>query len=124
MEREEARCCAMSLSRCQVLVEIGRGAPLSLVELAGKLGLEKSTVSRLVDALVDEGLVERAESADDRRYVALGLTAEGKELFLDIETRMNVLVEEAWERVPPDRREGVLESLEILADAFRGECCR
>ena len=123
MERDEARCCSMSLSRCQVLVEVGRGAPLSPGELSSRMGLEKSTVSRLVDGLVEDGLVGRKESPEDRRYLVLELSGEGRELFLDIERRMDAFVGEAWERVPEARRQGVLESLRILEEAFRAKCC-
>jgi len=123
MERDEARCCSMSVSRCQVLVEIGRGAPLSLVDLSARMGLEKSTVSRLVDGLVMDGLAERSESDLDRRYQRIELSGEGRNLYRDIEDRMNALVAEAWARVPKDRREGVLESLRVLEEAFCEKCC-
>lgn len=123
MERDEARCCSMSVSRCQVLVEIGRGAPLSLVDLSARLGLEKSTVSRLVDGLVEDRLAERSESDLDRRYQRIELSAEGRVLFRDIEDRMSAFVADAWGRIPEERREGVLESLRVLEEAFCEKCC-
>jgi DNA-binding MarR family transcriptional regulator len=119
LERDEARCCSMSLSRCQVLVEIGRSGKLSLVELSARMGLEKSTVSRLVDGLVEDGLAERKESPEDRRYLLIGLSARGEKLWLEIEDRMGAFVAQAWSRVPEERRESVLESLAILEEAFR-----
>ena len=123
MERDEARCCSMSVSRCQVLVEVGRAENLSLVDLSARMGLEKSTVSRLVDDLVEEGLAERTESSLDRRYLSIALTDAGKELCGQLEKRMDAYVAEAWERVPGDLREKVLESLRILEGAFGEECC-
>jgi len=123
MERDEARCCSMSVSRCQVLVEVGRAENLSLVDLSARMGLEKSTVSRLVDALVEEGLAERRESPLDRRYLSIVLTAEGKELCGQVESRMDAYVASAWERVPGDLREKILESLRILEEAFGKEFC-
>ncbi|MFA0889787.1 MAG: MarR family winged helix-turn-helix transcriptional regulator [Synergistales bacterium] len=121
MERDEARCCSMSLSRCQVLVEIGRRGGVSLVDLSVCLGLDKSTVSRLVDGLVEDGFAERRESSLDRRYLAVALTEEGQTRFVDIEARMDAFVGKAWERVPEERRGIVLESLRILEEAFL--CC-
>ena len=120
-ERDEARCCSMSLSRCQVLVEIGRSGGLSLVDLAARMGLEKSSVSRLVDGLVEEGLAERREAPQDRRYLVIGLTSEGKARFLEIEGRMETFMAQVWERLPKERRMQVLESLRILEEAFG--CC-
>ena len=123
MERDEARCCSMSVSRCQVLVEVGRTENLSLVDLSARMGLEKSTVSRLVDALVEEGLAERRESPLDRRYLSIVLTAEGKELCGQVESRMDAYVASAWDRVPVDLRDKVLESLRILEGVFGKDCC-
>jgi DNA-binding MarR family transcriptional regulator len=111
----------MSLSRCQVLVEIGRSGGLSLVDLAARMGLEKSSVSRLVDGLVEDGLAERRESSLDRRYLVIGLTPEGKARFLDIEERMEAFMGQVWERLPEERRKVVLESLRMLEEAFG--CC-
>lgn len=121
LERDEARCCSMSLSRCQVLVEIGRSGGISLVDLAARMGLEKSSVCRLVDGLVEDGLAERKESPLDRRYLVIGLTPEGKARFLDIEERMEAFIAQVWERLPKDQRATVLESLRVLEDALG--CC-
>ena len=123
MERDEARCCSMSVSRCQLLVEIGRGAPLSLVDLSARMGLEKSTVSRLVDGLVEDRLARRSESELDRRYQRIELSGEGRNLYLDIEDRMNAFVAKAWARVPEDRRKDGLESVQVREEAFCKKCC-
>ena len=69
----------LSLTQLRVL-GILRDRRLRMAGLAGFLGLEKSTMSGLVDRAERRGLLERAPSADDRRAVDVTLTAAGREL--------------------------------------------
>lgn len=51
---------------------------LSQGELAARLGLEKSTVSRLVAGLQDKGWVSRVRDPANRRYAVVELTEAGR----------------------------------------------
>ena len=51
---------------------------LRMADVSRSLLLSKSGVTRLVDRLVERGLVERAACPSDRRVVYAGLTAEGR----------------------------------------------
>jgi DNA-binding MarR family transcriptional regulator len=53
------------------------GTP-SMTDLSDILQLQPSTVTALVDGLVERELVERHEDAEDRRIVRVALTTEGK----------------------------------------------
>ena len=64
LERSEAVCCEVTLSQCNALVEIGRVGVLSVNQLADRLNLDKSTVSRVSDKLVLDGLLLRQEDPD------------------------------------------------------------
>src|SRR5438046_10087076 len=59
---------------------IGQAGPLSLKELGELLIAEAGHPSRLVDRLVEAGLVERRSADDDRRRIVLSLTARGRKL--------------------------------------------
>lgn len=50
----------------------------SMTDLSEILQLQPSTVTALVDGLVERELVERHEDAEDRRIVRAALTTEGK----------------------------------------------
>lgn len=54
--------------------------PLSLIALGDLLVCETGSPSRLVQGLVEVGLIERIPSATDKRMVTLTLTGEGKEM--------------------------------------------
>ena len=66
-------------AQAEVLDVLSDRAPLSLAELGRLLICETGSPSRLVDVLVQRGLVTRTPSPHDRRVVSLGLTEAGRE---------------------------------------------
>lgn len=67
-----------------VLVAIARSAPLRLVELAEEFGLDKSTMSRQVSALLQLGLVRRSPDPLDGRAFLLELSDDGRSRFEEV----------------------------------------
>ena len=59
----------------------------TMQELARLLGLDKSSVTGLVDRAQRRGFVERTPSPDDGRSVLVGLTDAGRALASEVETR-------------------------------------
>ncbi|MEU3983558.1 MarR family transcriptional regulator [Streptomyces sp. NPDC026672] len=53
-------------------------------EIADRVHLSQSALSRLIARLEKDGLVERAMCAEDRRGVRVGLTAKGRALHDDV----------------------------------------
>lgn len=70
---------SMSDGRC--LTTIGTFEPLSVKELAEKANLNKGQASRAAQALVDQGLVLKADHPGDGRGVVLTLTSTGRGVF-------------------------------------------
>ena len=70
---------SMSDGRC--LTTIGTFEPLSVKELAEKANLNKGQASRAAQALVDQGLVIKADHPGDGRGVVLTLTSVGRQVF-------------------------------------------
>ena len=69
----------LTLSQYQLL-EALRGTPsLPVSELAASAGVAPPTATRMLDALVRDGLAERTPCAEDRRVVRIGLTDAGRE---------------------------------------------
>jgi DNA-binding MarR family transcriptional regulator len=67
----------LTAAQADAVVVIGQAEPLALKELGGLLIAESGHPSRLVDRLVEAGLVERRIPTGDRRRVELTLTREG-----------------------------------------------
>ena len=123
LDKSELPCCGITYSQCHTLVEIGRKKCLSINELAALLGLDKSTMSRTVNTMVRNGLVAREPHPEDRRYVKISLTDAGNRVLADIESRMTDYYLNIYQSIPQDKREQVLESLELLVHTIKSECC-
>jgi DNA-binding MarR family transcriptional regulator len=59
----------------------GREMPLSPAELAERTGVTRATMTGLIDTLERDGLVRRTPDADDRRMMAVVITARGEDLL-------------------------------------------
>jgi DNA-binding MarR family transcriptional regulator len=69
----------LSLTQLRVLAILRDHQP-KIAELAEHLGLERSSVSGLIDRAVKRGLVRRAPGSDDGRVVQVLCTEAGREL--------------------------------------------
>lgn len=124
LEESEMACCGLTLAQCHALVEIGRAKSVSLVDLAGTIGLDTSTLSRTVNNLVTKSMVRRELDPDDRRYVTIQLTPEGNRYFREIEASMDAYFAKVYASIAEDDRKNVLESLSVLLKAMNGlNCC-
>lgn len=80
MQNNESCCSGVTLAQCHTLLEVENKGKESVTVLAKTLGLDKSTVSRTVDGLVNVGLLDRTIPAENRRMATIQLTDEGKDI--------------------------------------------
>jgi DNA-binding MarR family transcriptional regulator len=69
----------LSLTQLRVLAILRDREP-KMAELAAYLGLDRSSVSGLIDRAAGRGLVRRDTSSDDGRAVRVSLTPDGRRL--------------------------------------------
>lgn len=84
-----------SISQCHALVELATYKTMSMKQVTHLLGLEKSTVSRLIVQLVHRNLCEIQPSKVDRRSKLISLTAEGSALAKKIHAEYHVHIQQA-----------------------------
>lgn len=75
---------AVSPSEARALIELVSARGIAQGELAGLLGLEKSTVSRLAAGLERKGWIRRGRDEGNQRYVRLYLTQEGRAIATQV----------------------------------------
>ena len=71
----------LSLSHFSILMHLYYRGPNDISEMGGHLDITMPAASQLINRLVDEQLVDRAESPQDRRVRQLTLTAKGRTLI-------------------------------------------
>lgn len=81
----------LSLTQLRVLGILRDREPV-MAELATYLGLERSTVSGLIDRAVQRGLVHKTTDAVDGRSVRVSLTAEARRLEVRIIAQIGELL--------------------------------
>ena len=84
---------------------------IEMSELAWKLGLDNSTVTRLVIRLEKKNLVERKQSQRDQRAIEVFLTDKGALIQHDIEKEIDNIGEKIKLDVKKDQKELLLQSL-------------
>ncbi|WNR42828.1 MarR family winged helix-turn-helix transcriptional regulator [Paenibacillus roseipurpureus] len=125
LQKDGAQCCGVSVVQSHILYELFKSPNISLNELSEILSIDTSTLSRQVQQLVENDLINRLPDPKDRRYVVLSLTETGENQYHDIAKTMEEYVLGIFQHVPPERKEQVLESLQILSDAMSQSpnCC-
>lgn len=129
-DRDRICCYDVSVSQCYAL-EALVGSEMTLNDLAAHLYLDKSTASRIVDALERKEYVERAPHPTDRRALLLAPTVAGRELHARIQGELLREEEALLADFSPEVRHSMIQLLHQLARAAAsrvcaggGSCCR
>lgn len=77
----------MSKIQVAVLIELARTGAERVTTLANRLGIEISVISRQLAAMTDAGLVERLRDPEDGRACLVTLSAQGRELLVQLDER-------------------------------------
>ena len=109
----------VAVAEAHALMELAQGVPLSQNDLAARLHLEKSTVSRLVGILESRGWIARSRSAQDGRARELRLTDTGQQMAAELAEARRAKFARVFDAIPETDRAAVLESLQMLVEAMR-----
>jgi DNA-binding MarR family transcriptional regulator len=112
---------AVSASEARALIELASARGIAQGELAGLLGLDKSTVSRLAAGLERKGWVRRGRDDDNQRYVRLYLTAEGREVAGRVWQAWQSRQARILAKLSPDERAGLIAGLGGLVRGLAAE---
>ena len=115
----QQECCGLTYSQCHTLIEIGVKGEVSLVDLASSLGLDTSTLSRTIQAMVVSGLVTRTTNEKDRRYVRISLSKQGRKVYELIGRVYYDFMTRVFDLIPARKQEEVLENIGLFADAMK-----
>ena len=107
----------ISVSQAHALTELA-AQPLSQAELARRLRLDRSVVSRLADALEQRAWLSRERHPQDQRAVQLVLTDRGRAAADRLAGARRARLATLLDGVPADERDNVLRALELLTDSL------
>lgn len=114
----ETTCCGVTLAQCHTLLELSQREH-SLTALADVLDLDKSTLSRTVETMVQLGLCERTTVAGDRRSVRLTISDLGLSKVDTINRTCDAYYGKVLGQLSDTDRQQVIRSVGILAESMR-----
>jgi len=118
VEMRRSRGRGVSVPQFRVLAFLGRTDGASVSAAADRVGLSLPATSRLVDGLVDRGLIRREPSPEDRRRVVLRLTARGRDLVRKARSSAQSRLAEALDALTPAQRAEVAIVMQIIRPVF------
>jgi|SRR5215469_1130133 len=116
------RLAGLTPSRLSALSVVVFGGPQTLGALAAAEGVAGPTMTRIVDGLVSEGLVERQQHPSDGRSVAIAATSAGEKLMRAAAQRRISAIAEAIEDLPSSDRRRLAAAaglLDVLVGSIR-----
>ena len=108
----------VSVAEAHALMELSRGELLTQNALAQRLGLEKSTVSRLVGILERREWITRSRSQHDARAMELRLTHVGQRAAVQLAKARQAKFTRLVAALPEAERKRVIEALGLLVEAL------
>jgi DNA-binding MarR family transcriptional regulator len=116
LSRHELRESGLTPPRYHVLSHIVRHGEMDMGTLHKSMPVTRSTVTSLVDGLVEEQLLERHRSEEDRRRVVLRPTAKGAELLEVLRLARCAHLREALEDVDAHNQTVTRDTLKAVTD--------
>ncbi len=113
-------------SQGYTLLAIPDGESISMNDLSLRMRLASSTMTRMVDQLVQKGMVDRQPDAEDRRVVRVRLTERGAQAKQQLQETLAAVFTRVLQEIPEGERASTIRSLETLNQAIRSTlnaCC-
>ncbi len=108
---------SLTLPQFRLLVALSGRGSLKLATVAELLGVNPSTVTRMVDRLVAAELVDRQTNPSSRRENVVSLTSAGVEVVRGITEKRRTEIAKIVGRMPASARTGLVDALSAFAEA-------
>jgi MarR family transcriptional regulator for hemolysin len=116
---QRARTMGMTRAQWAVLLRLERNEGLIQADLAETLDVQPITLTRLIDRLCDNGMVERRPDPNDRRARFLFLTAAARPLIERITSEIEDLSETILAGVEPGAVDTMMSQLGLARDNLK-----
>ena len=108
----------LSVPQFRVLIFLNRHEGASLSDIAEHLGLTLPSMSKMIDSLLARNMVTRQMHSEDRRCVALALTALGRQAMQSACKATESRLAERLVVLPAAERRTIIEAMQVLASIF------
>ena len=111
-------CGGFNEKELQVIVFVGENTNVKMTDISGNLNSPLSTLTSVVDKLVDKKFLTRVHSAEDRRVVNVSLTSKGKNAYKTFLNRKDNMAEKVLSLYTIDEQAVFIEFLNKMSGAI------
>ena len=104
----------VTLPLLRVIAYLREHAGAATGDIARYMSVTSSNVTRLIDRLVQQGLVQREEDRDDRRFLRHSLTNAGEAVLGNVQQRATAFVAHIFDELSDDDLERVIDVFDRL----------
>jgi DNA-binding MarR family transcriptional regulator len=134
---QTTRCCRQDAAFCEgvtfqqfvILDALAKNKELNISDMHGILSVEKSTTTRLINPLIQKGLVAREKSRLDSRSFVLTLTEEGGHIHQNVQRCLADFLSSIESNLPAGKKDDILQAVQIFFNAVKDaaggcNCCK
>jgi DNA-binding MarR family transcriptional regulator len=127
--QDVAFCEGVTFHQFMILDAIVKKKELQMSELHKLLAVEKSTTTRLINPLIQKGLLRREKAKHDSRAATLILTADGKKIHRKVSLCLAGFFQKVTHNIPQGKKQQILEAIRIFIGAIKNSaedysCCK
>ncbi len=117
-QKRDDRTGGLSVVQCHTVIDLGDAGQATISQMADRMGVDKSTLSRTMDGLVEKKLAARTPNPDDRRSLLVSLTPEGKQICNRLNRVNNDYIKQVFSRIPGTEHEAVVHYFQLFVSAM------
>lgn len=134
---QATRCCRQDAAFCEgvtfhqfiILDAVAKSKELNISDLHGILSVEKSTTTRLVNPLIEKGLLARQRSSRDSRAFVLTLTKDGRAVYQNVHLCLEDFFNKITMNLPTGKSDDIMEAVQTFLGAVKNaasiyNCCQ
>jgi DNA-binding MarR family transcriptional regulator len=125
-DRALVTCCGLTVSQAHALLTLQEAGAITMNDFAGAMRLHGTTMTRMADALVEKGLVERQPAPEDRRIVRVVLSTQGQATAERVQQSKRQLLAEAFTGYTESEETAIVQMLDRLTttvEKLANDCC-
>jgi DNA-binding MarR family transcriptional regulator len=104
----------ITIAEWRVLLTLNSEEGVSAAEITNRWAMEKMSVNRAIQRMVDNGCITRERDPDDRRSYLLALTSKGRKLHDKISPTANKRYNELMSAIDSDESDAMVRALQKI----------
>lgn len=101
-----------------LILYLGKNEEVKMSDLAGIIDAPVSTITSIVNKLVENDILDRDHSVEDRRVINVSLTTKGKNIYKKIRTQKDELSDALLSKLSEKDRASMIKYINILASSL------